>query len=769
MTEARAEVSQPHPFSADRPISRRTEDRLGRAALAGSIASAIRSWTGRESIVLGIYGSWGVGKTSLKNLVLEELASTDPRPDVLEFNPWQYDDFEALRRAFFDQLGRTVGRKDSSQIAQKLAKRLSAYGTAIAVGETVARGLPAAIPALILLLGAIGLGSTGLAAALSLPVVAVVSAALIVVGGLLGSLHKLSDWLANAAAKWATTRQKTAPELKKEIAELLRARGRSVLVVMDDVDRLEVSEIRRLIQLVKVNADFPNVVYLLLFQRDVVERALGMDEAQPGRRFLEKIVQFPFDVPGPSPEEVHQVLFEGLDRILAPHLKGRRLDRTRWANIFVPGLSGYFDSLRSVHRFVSTVEFHFGLLSKTGTLEVDPVDLIAIEVLRLFEPEVHIALRGAKQLFTGDDPFGTGDSEPRKQAVIQIVNLAEENHRTKVREILRELFPPIDSVFGGTNYRGTVPEKWERDLRVCTVEFFDRYFRLDVRAQDLSQADLLPLLSATASRDELSSLLRELERRGLLPLALSRLEPHKQTRDHTNAAAFVTAIFDVGDLLPESTPGFTISPLMNAARVVRWFLMSDTGSSLRRTVLEQATIETTGLILPIQQVSLEEPEDERQDRSEGILREEDLPHFRDLCREKIEEAVREDKLLKNPHLLYILFRWKNWGGQEAARLWVGATIADPGKTIQLLQRFVQVASSRGLEDYTLRTHSFIDLRVIEEFVEIEVVKRAVEAVDIATLSEVGVRAVRCFSRAIHRRAEGKSDDPRSLWREEDWD
>jgi predicted KAP-like P-loop ATPase len=158
MTDARAAESQPHPFSADRPISGRTEDRLGRAALADAIASLIRSWTGRESIVLGIYGSWGVGKSSLKNLVLEELASTDPCPDVLEFNPWQYEDFEALRRAFFDQLGHAVGIKDASKKAQKLAKRLTAYGTAIAVGERVARGLPAAIPALLVLLGAIGLG-----------------------------------------------------------------------------------------------------------------------------------------------------------------------------------------------------------------------------------------------------------------------------------------------------------------------------------------------------------------------------------------------------------------------------------------------------------------------------------------------------------------------------------------------------------------------------------------------------------------------------------
>ena len=58
---------------------------------------------------------------------------------------------------------------------------------------------------------------------------------------------------------------------------------------MDDLDRLTSSQLRMVFQLVKANLEFPNVVFLLLFQRDLVEDKLN-DGAQLGRDYLEKII-----------------------------------------------------------------------------------------------------------------------------------------------------------------------------------------------------------------------------------------------------------------------------------------------------------------------------------------------------------------------------------------------------------------------------------------------------------------------------------------------
>jgi hypothetical protein len=71
----------------------------------------------------------------------------------------------------------------------------------------------------------------------------------------------------------------------------LRALKKPILIVMDDVDRLSIDEVMLLFQLVKASADFPNMVYLLLFQRDIVEKSLQDGAPTSAREFLEKIVQ----------------------------------------------------------------------------------------------------------------------------------------------------------------------------------------------------------------------------------------------------------------------------------------------------------------------------------------------------------------------------------------------------------------------------------------------------------------------------------------------
>lgn len=60
--------------------------------------------------------------------------------------------------------------------------------------------------------------------------------------------------------------------------------------------------LRLMLQLVRATCDLPNITFLLLFQRNVVEDALTDAEfrdtaPQHGRSFLEKIVQVSFDMP----------------------------------------------------------------------------------------------------------------------------------------------------------------------------------------------------------------------------------------------------------------------------------------------------------------------------------------------------------------------------------------------------------------------------------------------------------------------------------------
>ena len=160
----------------------------------------------------------------------------------------------------------------------------------------------------------------------------------------------------------ARGREVTLENLKSSLIADLRLLQKPLLVIIDDIDRLTQEETRVVFQLVKANADFPNIVYLLLFQRDIVERRLT-DETQEGRDYLEKIVQVPFDIPRIEQVRLEKILFASLDHILEEDQKIlKRFDQNRWGNLFYGGLRPFFKTLRNVYRYSSTFSFYVSLL-----------------------------------------------------------------------------------------------------------------------------------------------------------------------------------------------------------------------------------------------------------------------------------------------------------------------------------------------------------------------------------------------------------------------
>ncbi|MFX6984223.1 P-loop NTPase fold protein, partial [Acinetobacter baumannii] len=81
-------------------------------------------------------------------------------------------------------------------------------------------------------------------------------------------------------------------------------------------DRLTPEETLQLFTVIKALADFPNVVYLLAFDRDVAARAIEQQSGLPGERYLEKIIQVPFELPPVDRVALRAALFKRLNEIL---------------------------------------------------------------------------------------------------------------------------------------------------------------------------------------------------------------------------------------------------------------------------------------------------------------------------------------------------------------------------------------------------------------------------------------------------------------------
>jgi hypothetical protein len=93
--EAGAAVQADQLILADEAIKVPAQDSLGRGPLVERICAAITAWPNGQPLVVAITGSWGEGKTSVVNLVLQEFRRTGDHV-IVEFDPWFFNSAEAL-------------------------------------------------------------------------------------------------------------------------------------------------------------------------------------------------------------------------------------------------------------------------------------------------------------------------------------------------------------------------------------------------------------------------------------------------------------------------------------------------------------------------------------------------------------------------------------------------------------------------------------------------------------------------------------------------
>lgn len=314
-------------FRPDLPIKTIEEEKkhgLGRYKFAQSLGESILSYKETESLVIGISGEWGSGKTSIVNMTLDYIYLSerdDEKPLIMRFNPWNFSDHNQLIEKFFNEL--SILLSDESKITEKLKSYFNKL-----------------IPPVLLLSS---LTSPG-------PTQALISSA---------------RWIEEHPAK-------SFESIKTELNELLIKNNRKIIIVIEDIDRLNNYEIRQMFQLVKLLANFSNTVYIMEFDKNIVIKALEKDMPKIySPQYLEKIVQVIFDVPKMTDLELEFILNHEIEELIkdSPNL----FNKERWIFYCQNGLTYLFKDIRAIKRYINNLKFNFGLLKN----EVDLADLFA--------------------------------------------------------------------------------------------------------------------------------------------------------------------------------------------------------------------------------------------------------------------------------------------------------------------------------------------------------------------------------------------------------
>ncbi|MFL0179011.1 P-loop NTPase fold protein [Mycobacterium sp. SMC-15] len=446
------------------------------------MANRIAAAGDRNSIVYGLAGPWGGGKSSVLNMIVEALTLTHKDAwNVVRFTPWSAADSVAITDEFYRAIAEAMPK--TTKEGQKARLLLAAAPVAAAAGK-------AALTSLI----ESKLGE-----------------------GAVGDTVKAG---AEAFADKVGAIQGPDPDpfvLRFEkMSNAIEAVGIKVLVIVDDIDRLDTTELLSVMRAVRLLGRFKNVHYLLSYDENTVievlkQTELASNSSRRARHYLEKIVQYPFVLPPLDPAYLESELFEALQEVATVQQVQLRQDAQNQPGSIsriiqaLPLSDPRQLTLRAIYRYASQVDI---LLTLVGSSEIDFEDAALITFLRLRYQSVYDEVPQWRSELTGTPVISFNSREPtRDQWLVRIAAVVDEEIEDEaernaaaelIARLLAAMFPRLQHLGGR--------EQGIRKHKISDADYFNRYFAYRIPANDVSDSrirrELAVLLSTGVLPDD---------------------------------------------------------------------------------------------------------------------------------------------------------------------------------------------------------------------------------------------------------------------------
>lgn len=402
---------------SDIPIDRSEDDILNRGSLVASISSLICEADLDKSVAIGICGRWGSGKTSAINLIRESLREKED-VHVLSYNPWLYESQTDLIHNFLVFL--------SLQFVSNKKRKLK---------DLVRK-----------------------------------------INGAMNVLEPLFEdkVLYRIIKRYAENLSKTddglgLDEFKTLVSKRLKESGQRIIVVIDDIDRLDRDEIRMVFKLVRSVADFSNIVYLLSYDSNIVEKALDC-EAYCGKEYLQKIVNLPIILPEVGRTAISEVLMHRYRDMTGDDFTDTYTDDVL-RNCVLP----HMNTIREVNSLMS----RFLVKRQVSGNNTHPADLLWITLVEMKSFELFVWIRKNKIILL--------NLRMPIQQEIEAFEMKEPSEFYKEAGMPDEFINDMKILFPFFgDFRRASRDTDISNHRISHIRWFDNYFILSVPPEAIS-------------------------------------------------------------------------------------------------------------------------------------------------------------------------------------------------------------------------------------------------------------------------------------------
>ena len=458
---------------ADQPINFESQDSLNRKRFSDQLSRAILSWNSHEPLIIGVYGKWGDGKTSILNLLGNKLKN---KSELIFFDPWYFNSQEELIQSFL------------SEIIQKIVISLpiSSKSVIIQSYKKISRAI-STIPV------SIGTGPL------------------------------------NLSFKDLSRKGQNPIKLKDDLINCLRDRRKfntkKIVVIVDNIDRLSPDEMLLIFKLIRLCNDFNDFIYVLAFDDRYVINALdniyrARGDGISGEEFIKKIIQTDIRLPSIDPQIIDNFIDNGIEKIIKEN--NLSLDENfhqSFPQFYSKHVHGkLINNLRDAKKYLNAIAFNLPLIKG----EVNIGDWLVLELIRVFSPLSYIKIEENIGLLSPDHTrmsYYWSDSD-KKENNIQFTKFFEKIDFTNqefIDEALKFLFPSYASWRVNPQNPAFMYEnnaiEYSSKQRISSPDYKEAFFQYGPKHGQLTDTkvfEFINLINSDNSKDKKANILIEL-------------------------------------------------------------------------------------------------------------------------------------------------------------------------------------------------------------------------------------------------------------------
>ncbi|MDR1007266.1 MAG: KAP family NTPase [Campylobacteraceae bacterium] len=412
----------------DKPTREDEEDILGFENISYKIADSIKAFpNGEKTFTIAIEGEWGSGKTSLMNLVENKIKDN---VTLVYFNPWMVSDVEQLTKYFFAELIKELIRIDFDiKLKEDILKDVGTFVKTI-TPDSISFEL-------------FGFGV---------------------------------NYEIDKQAK-----EKTLYELKSTINGYLKKLDKKIVIIIDDIDRLTNKETETLFRLIKGIADFDNIIYMLLYDKQVVANSFEEFKNEKGEKYLDKIIQYSISVPRPFSGQLMQELDKKMGQILENLKKDKKKniftknDEYRWYVIRkYKHIDKYIKSLRDLNKIITIMSFEYPMVCE----DVNFIDYFMISLIKLNNVALYNSIKNNPESYIAIKEVLKEISDTKREI---LENFEKDGRFLDHKELLGIIFPVFSKSYQIDNIHKNKP--------LASAAYFDNYFAFDPSLNTISHKE----------------------------------------------------------------------------------------------------------------------------------------------------------------------------------------------------------------------------------------------------------------------------------------